>query len=92
MAIKRIGSRREVMNGTAKQTSGGLTKKDLFYKTIKTPQGVVRRIKSKKASAAGKKAFKHLVKAGCKPKKGVFGCKQTARRSRRRSGKKTARR
>ena len=30
----RIGSRAQVMHGTAKMTSGGLTKKDLKYNTI----------------------------------------------------------
>ena len=31
MVKRLIGSRREVYNGTAKRTSGGLEKKDLFY-------------------------------------------------------------
>lgn len=87
-SVKRIGSRREVMNGSAKQTSGGLTKKDLFYKTDKNG---VRRIKSKKASAAGKKSFKHLVKAGCKPVKGKFGCPKRKTMRKARKGRKSAR-
>ena len=59
------GSRVQVYHGTAHHTSGGLTKKDLFM----NKRG---RIVSKKASAAGKKAFTRLVKAGYKPKKGTF--------------------
>jgi hypothetical protein len=59
------GSRVQVYHGTAQHTSGGLTKKDLFM----NKRG---RIVSKKASAAGKKAFTRLVKAGYKPKKGTF--------------------
>ena len=45
---QRIGSRAMVMHGTARQTSGGLKKKDLKY----NKQG---RIVSKKASALAKK-------------------------------------
>lgn len=59
------GTRAQVYHGTAKKTSGGLTKKDLFM----NKRG---RIVSKKASAAGKKAFTRLAKAGYKPKKGTF--------------------
>ena len=62
--MKTIGSRAEVMHSTAKKTSGGLTKKDLFYK-----KG---RIVSRKASAAGKKSIKHLKKLGYIAKKGTF--------------------
>ena len=49
------GSRREVYNGTAKHTSGGLTKSDLK----KTADG---RIRSKRASAAAKKKLAHNPK------------------------------
>jgi len=53
------------MHGTALQTSGGLTKKDLKY----NKQG---RIVSKKKSIMAKKE-KRLEKAGYKTQKGVFG-------------------
>lgn len=58
-SIPAIGSRACVMHGTAKHTSGGLTKKDLKY----TKDG---RIVSKKASAAAAKSpgFKALKKGG----------------------------
>jgi hypothetical protein len=62
---KRLGTRAEVMHGTAKMTSGGLMKKDLRY----NKRG---KIVSAKASAAAKKS-NNLVKAGYKTKKGVFG-------------------
>lgn len=64
-AMKAIGTRAEVMHGTADHTSGGLTRKDLKY----NKHG---RIVSRKASEQGKKALKHLVKAGYKAKKGQF--------------------
>lgn len=75
-----VGSRAQVMNGTAKHTSGGLKKKDLKY----NKHG---RIVSRKASANGKKALKHLINAGYKAKKGTFKLfkkivKKTARKSR----------
>lgn len=71
----KVGTRAQVFHGTADHTSGGLTKKDLFM----NKRG---RIVSKKASAAGKKAFKRLTAAGYKPKKGVFKLftKKAARR------------
>ena len=59
-----VGTKRCVFNGTAKHTSGGLEKKDLMLH-----KG---RIISRKKHALGKKAFKHLVKSGYKPKKGTF--------------------
>ena len=62
--IKTIGSRAEVFHGTAKKTSGGLTKADL----IMNKRG---RIVSKKLSERAKKE-KRLEKAGYKPKKGKF--------------------
>ena len=61
----KIGTRAQVMHGTALQTSGGLTKKDLKY----NKQG---RIVSKKKSIMAKKE-KRLEKAGYKTQKGVFG-------------------
>ena len=60
-----VGSKSQVYHGTAKHTSGGLTKKDL----MKTKKG---RIVSKKKHAAGKKALKRLYAKGYKPKKGTF--------------------
>ncbi len=63
--MRAIGTRAEVMHGTAHHTSGGLTRKDLKY----NKHG---RIVSRKASAAGQKALKRLVKAGYKARKGTF--------------------
>ncbi len=63
--MKTVGTKAQVWHGTAKKTSGGLTKKDL----MKTKKG---RIVSKKKHAAGKKALKRLAKAGYKAKKGTF--------------------
>jgi hypothetical protein len=60
-----IGSRAEVWHGSAKKTSGGLTKSDL----IKNKHG---RIVSKKKHSTAKKE-KRLVKAGYGTKKGKFG-------------------
>jgi len=59
-----VGTKRQVYNGTAKHTSGGLTKKDL----VKSKG----RVKSKRKVAMGKKAIKHLRKMGFTAKKGVF--------------------
>ncbi len=53
-----VGSKSQVYHGTAKHTSGGLTKKG--------------RIVSKRKHAAGKKALKRLYAKGFKPKKGTF--------------------
>jgi hypothetical protein len=60
-----VGSKAQVFHGTAKHTSGGLEKKDL----VQNKHG---RIVSRKKMALGKKALKHLVKAGYKAKKGTF--------------------
>ena len=60
-----VGTKAQVYHGTAKHTSGGLTRKNL----MKTKKG---RIVSRKKHAAGKKALKRLVKAGFKAKKGKF--------------------
>lgn len=60
-----VGSKSQVFHGTAKHTSGGLTKKDL----MKTRKG---RIVSKKKHAAGLKAIKLLKKKGYVAKKGTF--------------------
>ena len=59
-----VGSRRQVMNGTADKTSGGLEKKDLML----NKRG---RIVSRKKHKTAKK-LKTLAKAGFKPKKGEF--------------------
>ena len=63
--IPAVGSKAQVFHGTAKHTSGGLTKKDLM-------QNKHGRIVSRRKAALGKKALKHLVKAGYKAKKGSF--------------------
>ena len=60
-----VGTKAQVWHGTARHTSGGLTRKDL----MKTRKG---RIVSKKKHAAGKKALKQLRKAGYVAKKGTF--------------------
>jgi hypothetical protein len=63
--VKTIGSRAQVMHGTAHHTSGGLTKKDLKMNKWG-------RIVSRKKSAKAKKD-KRLEKAGYKTRKGKFG-------------------
>jgi len=65
MVDKTVGSRAEVMHGTAKKTSGGLTKGDLSYNKWGS-------IVSKKKAALARKQ-KHLEKAGWTAKKGKFG-------------------
>tara|TARA_B100001093_G_C26854003_1_gene1026511 strand:+ start:2705 stop:2947 length:243 start_codon:yes stop_codon:yes gene_type:complete len=59
-----IGSRRQVWNGTADKTSGGLYKKNLIKK-----KG---RIRSKKAIRSAKKT-NNLKEAGWTYEKGKFG-------------------
>lgn len=61
----RIGTRAQVMHGTAHHTSGGLTKGDLKYNKWG-------RIVSRKKSMKAKKE-KRLEKAGYKTRKGKFG-------------------
>lgn len=76
-----IGSRAEVWHGTAKHTSGGLTKTHL----MKNKSG---RIVSRKKHFSAKRDNR-LVKAGYKTKKGHFGFVKTGSKSRRHSkGKK----
>ena len=65
MAKQRVGSRRQVWNRTAEETSGGLKRSDLF-------QDKYGNIKSKKASKKAKRS-KNLKKAGWTFKKGSFG-------------------
>jgi hypothetical protein len=64
-AMRTVGTKAQVYHGTAKRTSGGLTRKHL----MKTKKG---RIVSRKEHAAGKRALKRLHKAGFKAKKGTF--------------------
>lgn len=59
------GTRAQVWHGTAKKTSGGLTKQHLMM----NKHG---RIVSKKKHALGKKTIKHLKKLGYIAKKGQF--------------------
>jgi hypothetical protein len=69
--MKRSGTRVQVMHGTAKQTGGGLKKKDLKY----NKHG---KIVSKKMSTRAKKE-KRLQKAGYTTKKGQFGAVRVMR-------------
>ena len=62
--MQTVGSRAQVWHGTAKKTSGGLTKQNLFKK-----KG---RIRSKRASQKAKKN-QNLKNAGWTFKKGEFG-------------------
>lgn len=84
--MQTTGSRAQVWHGTAKKTSGGLTKKDLF-------QDKYGNLKSRKASNKAKKN-KNLNKAGWTTKKGQFGAvrisevKDTKRSGKKRTGKK----
>ena len=63
--VQTVGSRRQVFNGNAKHTSGGLKKTDLF-------QDKYGNIKSRKASNKAKRS-KNLKKAGYTTVKGQFG-------------------
>ena len=63
--MQRVGSRRQVWNKTAKQTSGGLTRTELF-------QDKYGNIKSRRASKKAKRN-QNLKKAGWTFKKGSFG-------------------
>ncbi len=69
-----VGSRAQVWHGTAKHTSGGLTKSALL-------QNKAGRIVSKKKHASAKKDNR-LVKAGFKTKKGSFGFVKVGSRKR----------
>ena len=59
------GSKAQVWHGSAKHTSGGLTRKDL----MKTKKG---RIVSRRKHTIGLRRIKTLHKQGYKPKKGTF--------------------
>ena len=78
-----VGTRAQVMHGTADKTSGGLTKSDLKYNK-KTG-----RIVSKRRSALGKKALSRLVKAGYKAKKGSFTLFKKSKGGKGKGGKKS---
>lgn len=80
--IQRVGSRRQVLNGSARQTSGGLRKSDLKMNKWG-------RIVSVRLSNLAKKQ-KHLEKAGYTAKKGKFGYVKTGKavKKTRRKGKK----
>jgi hypothetical protein len=80
-SIPRIGSKAQVYHGTARQTPGGLKKSDLMFK-----KG---RIISRRKSAAGKKAIKHLFALGFKPKKGQFTLMRKSMAKPKRSGSKS---
>lgn len=69
-----IGSRAQVMHGTAHHTTGGLTKRDLKYNKWG-------RIVSKKRSTLAKKT-RRLEKAGYKATKGKFGVKKVKKTKR----------
>ena len=73
--MQTIGSRAQVMHGTAHHTSGGLTKGDL----IMNKWG---RIVSKKKSAKAKKENR-LSKLGFKTQKGKFGIVKKSKKTRR---------
>ena len=79
MSIPAVGTKAMVWHGTARHTSGGLTKKDLMKH-----HG---RIISRKKHAAGKKAIKHLFALGYKPKKGTFKIMRKSMRKSRKSRK-----
>lgn len=81
---KTVGSKAEVWHGTAKHTSGKLSKKNL----MKNKHG---RIVSKRKHALGKsKGIKILRKAGYTAKKGVFKAfkKSDAKKSQKNKSKK----
>lgn len=70
-----IGSRAQVMHGTAHHTSGGLTKGDLKYNKWGR---IVSRAKSEKA-----RKEKRLHKAGFTARKGKFGVVKIGEKTRR---------
>ena len=85
---QRVGSRRQVWNGTAMETSGGLKRGDLF----KDKYG---NLKSKKASKKAKRN-NNLKKAGYTTVKGKFGAVKISEKgkkgSKKRSTKKSKKR
>lgn len=77
--MQTVGTRAQVWHGTAKKTSGGLTKTHL----MKNKHG---RIVSKKKHASGKKTIKHLRKLGYVAKKGQFKLFHKGHKSRKMRG------
>jgi len=79
--MQTIGTRAQVWHGTAKKTSGGLTKSHL----MKNKHG---RIVSKRKHASGKKTIKNLRKLGYVAQKGQFKLfhKHRGRKSRKMRG------
>lgn len=65
MTEQTFGSKAQVWHGTAKKTTGGLSKSDL----MKNKHG---RIVSRRKHNMGKKSIKHLRKMGYIAKKGKF--------------------
>lgn len=65
MTEQTFGSKAQVWHGTAKKTTGGLTKNNL----MKNKHG---RIVSRRKHTMGKKSIKHLKKLGYIAKKGKF--------------------
>jgi len=80
MVSQTIGSRRQVWNGTAKKTPGGLQRSDLIMNKH-------RRIVSKKKSVSSKK-HNRLLEYGYGTEKGHFGFVKTGTKKRGRKGKK----
>jgi hypothetical protein len=77
--MQSTGSRAQVWHGTAKKTSGGLTKSNLMM----NKHG---RIVSKKKHASGKKTIKNLKKLGYVAKKGEFKLFRKGNNSRKMKG------
>jgi hypothetical protein len=77
--MQTTGTRAQVWHGTAKKTSGGLTKNHL----MKNKHG---RIVSKRKHASGKKTIKHLRKLGYVAKKGHFKLFHKGHKSRKMRG------
>jgi hypothetical protein len=80
MVSQTIGSRRQVWNGTAKKTPGGLQRSDLIMNKH-------RRIVSKKKSISSKK-HNRLLEYGYGTEKGKFGFVKTGTKKRGKKGKK----
>ena len=80
MVSQTIGSRRQVWNGTAKKTPGGLHKSDLIMNKH-------RRIVSRKKSVSSKK-HNRLLEYGYGTEKGHFGFVKTGTKKRGKKGKK----
>ena len=85
MFKQRVGSKRQVWNGTARETPGGIKKSGLF-------QDKYGNIKSKKASRSAKKT-KNLKRAGWTFKKGQFGAVRVSEeKKKKKSAKRSAKR